>query len=254
MIQTFYGIVVDASVVVDPRREQPFSVPAGETSSIPIVVVHADGTPFDLTACQLLLTVKQGGVTLVSHQATFDSIPEGKGHFPLEVGDTLALLGKYDLDIWLTDATDPERPKRFAVVKTSPFRVTAAQGQPNQDVTVPAAQAPLAKGDKGDPGDPGEPGEQGPKGDKGDRGDVGPPGADGGGGGGAALPAFFCDGAYSRDFPVGGGGGDETNGAMFWVDAPCTFRVRAGSSPPGMTRSSPSASGADTGARLAASP
>ena len=145
MIQTYYGVVVDASVVADPRREQPFSVPAGETSSVPVAVVHLDGSPFNLTGCQLLFTVTRDGAIFISRQATIDSVSLGTAHFPLVVADTLALLGKYDCDIWLTDGSG----NRWAVVKTSPFRVTAAQGQPGQTVTVPASQTPLALGPQG---------------------------------------------------------------------------------------------------------
>lgn len=157
MVYQFSGYALDSSVAVDPRGAIKLSIPAGQTGRINGTAFHADGSPYSLTACQLLMTWERSGVVVLSLQATIDNASTGTFHFLLDVGDSIDLLGGYAGDIWLTDATvDPN--KRYRLDSGSVFSVVEANGQPGQDVTVGASQTPLALGPKGDKGDKGDDG------------------------------------------------------------------------------------------------
>lgn len=144
MFESLAGVVVDASVSSDPRSIQPLSTPAGETGQFNIAVIHCNGTIFDLTGCQLTLTVehKDTATVFISRQATLLNAVAGTAYFPFVVADTVGTNGVYDYDVWLTDASG----NRYQVIPVSPFNVLRARGLPNQPVTVPATQAPLALG------------------------------------------------------------------------------------------------------------
>jgi hypothetical protein len=133
---------------VDPRTQQTFSTPAGETGQINVAVHNMDGSAYDLTGAQLLLTVKdRNNAIIISRQGTIN-LPStlGTAYFPLVVADTVGLSSfgavAYSYDVWVTDSSG----NRWAAVITSVFSVTRAQGQPAQPVTVPATQTPLAPG------------------------------------------------------------------------------------------------------------
>lgn len=145
------GIALDAIPQL-AKRVQPLFISAGETGNIPITVFHADAvTPYNLTACQLLFTAKDAfGNVLISRQATITSTALGTGYFPILIGDTLALLGVYKYDVWLTDATVTPN-LRYQVVGSDTWTVGEGLGQPGQNPTVPPSQTPLAQGLPGNP-------------------------------------------------------------------------------------------------------
>lgn len=144
MIASLTGYVLNAATA-DPRKAQRISIPAGETATLNISIKKAsDGTAYDITGGQLLLTVVQKGVIL-SRQATFDSATAGTAHFPLVVADTLQYKGEATYDVWFTDASG----NRYQVIPASSFVIGDCRGQPAQPVTVPAIQQPLAQGPSG---------------------------------------------------------------------------------------------------------
>lgn len=136
---------------IDPRTTQTFTTPAGETGTVNITVKNPDGSAYNLTGAQLLLTVRdRNNVIIVSRQGTINSpATGGTGFFPLVIADTVGLSSfgnvAYYYDVWVTDSSG----NRWAAVITSTFQVTRAQGQPAQQVTVPATQTPLAQGPAG---------------------------------------------------------------------------------------------------------
>lgn len=141
---TLIGVAKDGD---SPRKSpivQPFSIPAGESGTIGLIVYHADGTAFDLTSCQLLLAVNG---TTISRQGTITTPASlGLASFPLVIADTLNMRpADYTFDVWLTDANG----NRWQVVPASKWTVLPFQGQPGQAVTVPSTQQPLALGPPG---------------------------------------------------------------------------------------------------------
>lgn len=129
------------------------STPAGQSGEVPITVKKlADGTAYDLTGKQLLLTITDAdGNVIYAKQATITNAVGGIGYFPFEVGDTDGKAGGYTYDVWLTDATIVPNG-HYQLVDVSAFSVTGVRGTIAQAVTVSPSQVPLAKGDAGPPG------------------------------------------------------------------------------------------------------
>lgn len=148
----FVAVAQDAFPSAVPPRLL-FTIPAGETGRIYLKVVHADGaTAYNLTGCQLLLTVENANPSrppLISHQATVTDAVNGLAYFDVAVGDTAnAELGQYQGDVWLTDANFTPN-KRFQVVGAGLFLVQPALGVPDQPVTTGTAFPPIAIGPPG---------------------------------------------------------------------------------------------------------
>ena len=135
-------IVLDDQTTV---RVRPVSirVPAGETCKIPYRLFHADGeTAYDQANTQLLLAVGD----IISRQSVATGL--GVGYFLIDVGDTVGKAGAYFTDIWLRDENfDPI--ERFQCGGFGRFFVTGSVGLPDQPVTVPEEQEPLAQGAPG---------------------------------------------------------------------------------------------------------
>lgn len=160
---------------VPARPQQPLSIPSGESGTVRFTAKHSDESAYDLTNCQVLLTTSTG----ISRQLTPSDAPNGAGSFPLSPADTVGKTASGLYDVWLTDN---DLGTRYQLVFEQPFTITAALGQPNQAVTAPVSQLPLAQGPTGLTGATGATGAQGPKGDKGDPGD----------GGAAAFSVLYC--------------------------------------------------------------
>lgn len=127
-------------------------MPAGETDHIAIAVVDEAGAPVDLSGGQLLFTVKTYPTDVspvISRQATIDYPTLGLAYFPLLAADTLLRVGALGYDVWWTGPGPNEN--RQQIVPFSPFFVTPGLGQPDQAVTVPDEQFPLALGPPGVP-------------------------------------------------------------------------------------------------------
>lgn len=160
------GVVQDQSGGTAPKV-QAISMPSGETGQINFALTHPDGTSYNLTGAQVLLTV---GGAVISRQATINSPASGgTGYFPIVIADTLSMLGTYGYDVRVT-ASDGSA---YQAVPVSSFVVTAAKGQPNQPVTVPATQVPLAQGPAGPTGPAGAAGATGATGPQGPSGTSG---------------------------------------------------------------------------------
>lgn len=140
------GYAIDSSGA-DPRPPLAVVVPAGETGRVGVTVKHRDGTAVNLTGAQLLFTAARYGVVKLSRQATIDNVLLGTAHFPLVVADTVDVVGApLDADVWLTTVDG----SRYTLFKPGALTVVPAEGRPDQPITVPPTQQPLAVGPMGD--------------------------------------------------------------------------------------------------------
>ena len=193
-------------------QSQRITLTRGESEIIPMAVQDPTGAAVDLSACSIVLTIRDpNGATLLARQANIDDAPGGLCSFPFDVNDTSGwAAGKYTYDVWVIDAGGDEVP----VVGVNKLKLLDAIHTTGDPVTPLPGQDPIALGPKGDKGDTGDTGEQGLKGDKGDQGDPGDAGEKGDKGDtGDTGPAGAGLDDLDHVAYVGPGGNDSNSGA-----------------------------------------
>lgn len=151
MILSLAGIFVDGSTPssgLDPLQpsQQDIDWPEAEAGDVQILVSRQDDTPLDLTGGTLLLSVRRrpgDQAALFVRQAQVLDPDEGLASFAVVAADTLGKpLATYRYDVAYVDPDGG----RHQVVPVSDFRLREIAGRPDDTVTVPVVEEPLALG------------------------------------------------------------------------------------------------------------
>lgn len=128
---------------------------AGSTIILALSIVRASGLALDLAGSAVIMTVRAndryGSTLILSRQAEITDEAGGLAQVTILADDTYALRGSYVYDITVIDADG----NRDQVMPISPFFMSPGLYVPNQSVSVPESQQPLAQGLPGEDGEDG---------------------------------------------------------------------------------------------------
>lgn len=130
--------------------------PRAEDGTIRLTVKTQDFAPADLTGAAIIFAVRKYSTDAspaVSREATITDAVNGEAEILIVQADTVSLKEEvgYRYDVQLIDLDGA----RWQLIPDSRFFIAPIVAQPGEDVTVPAAQAPLAIGPEGPAGPPG---------------------------------------------------------------------------------------------------
>lgn len=161
MILSLTGVLADASIpagTIAPAEPTPRTInwPQGESGTIRVSVIRANHVPANITGGTLILGVRRhyhDDTIELSRQADLiSSGSTGIGEFPIVIDDTRDLeIDTHRYDVHLIDSTGA----RWQVIPASDFNITEIESRPDEPVSVPTIQQPLAQGPQGLPGSSG---------------------------------------------------------------------------------------------------